>query len=391
MNIQLKEKIKTLPQEVFDFLTSAKSTELNILISSKYQLTLPQIKIFSDLIAQLFLREIPVAGLVESIKQLFGFSETMARQMACDIAGVRLLVVVDWLNADVAGLISSWGGDSARYQSYTEIQRQAVIKEAEWLAKELAEPAEETSRFADEDVDWEDREAKMKDLFSSHMMEMLQSDDETLLSDINESIFHLIFNIREGIKDELANLLLNNQEVLTNQRIVVDGRQVDATVANWLAYFISQKGSALFDAVTLSDFITNSPNAKFLDLDEKKLLSNLLIVYRNLKFFPDSLPSPDPKYWMIFPVTIPEEPIAKTVGVEANQAIIGLTGALPVAPMAQPKIFPKTVQSSPEEEEQKALRDSQIAEAESLLERYPAGSLERLALEEELTKLRQQE
>jgi len=385
MNIQLQEKIKTLPKEVYDFLTSVASTDLNILVSSKYHLTLPQIKTFSDLIAQLFLREIPVANLVDEIKRIFGFSELVARQMACDIAGVRLLVVVDWLGADVAGLINSWGGDSAKYQSYTDIQSQAVVKEAEWMKKQLAEPIEPLDNFEDEDADWEDREQKIRDLFTANMVEVLNSEDDAFLSEINEYIFHFIFNVRESIKDEFVALLFNNQEVLTAQRIVLDGKQVDATIANWLAYFISQKGSALFDAVALSDFLTNSPNAKFLDFDEKKLLSNLLQVYRNLKFFPDSLPSNDPKYWMIFPVAIPEEPISRVASAEEAT---DLTRPIPPMSLAKPKVFPKVVTTTPEEEANQALKDSQIKETETLLARYPEGSLERLALEEELTQLR---
>jgi len=43
----------------------------------------------------------------------------VARQLACDIAGVRLLAVVDWLGRILPGLIRSWGGDPAKYQSYT--------------------------------------------------------------------------------------------------------------------------------------------------------------------------------------------------------------------------------------------------------------------------------
>lgn len=386
MNDQLKAKTKTLPPEIYAYLDSFKSDELNVLIINKYNFDLLQLRAYYDLLAQLFLKEIPVANLVETIKQLFNFNDIVARQLACDIAGVRLLVVVDWLGVDVAGLISSWGGDPAKYQSYTDIQHQAIPREAEWVAQQLAEPPEIADEpEEDEDADWADREKKIKEFFTSNLVEMLRLDDDLLLNDFNKYVFHLMLNVREEIKDELVNLLLNNQEVLTSQRIVVDGRQADPTIANWLAYFISQKGSAIFDAVTLSDFMTNSPNAKFLDFDEKRLLSSLLQVYRNLKFFPESLPSNDPEHWMIFPVTIPEEPIGKNIGAEGK---VDLTRPLPIISVSKPKVFPKTVTTTPEEEAQAKLKAQQLAETETLLARYPEGSLERLALEEELNKFK---
>lgn len=228
----------------------------------------------------------------------------------------------------------------------------------------------------------------MKDFFTNDLVEMLGLDDDYTLAEVNHDIFHLILNVRETIKDELVNILLNNQEVLTSQRIVLDGKQVDATVANWLNYFISQKGSAMFDTLTLSDFITSSPNAKFLDFDEKRLVSNLLMVYRNLKFFPESLTSPDPKHWVIFPVSSVEEPLTKTVDSEANE-VIDLTEPTLTVPVAKPKVFPKApAPLTPEVEAKEALKAEQIAETEALIARYPSGSIERMALEEELDKLR---
>lgn len=379
MNDQLKIKIKSLPPQIYAYFDSLKADDLNVLISEKYKLDLPQLRAYYDLVAQLFLREIPVANLPEEIKHIFGFSELVAHQMACDIAGVRLLVVVEWLGADVAGLINSWGGDASKYQVYTELQRQAIPKEAKWVAEQLAGPPELMDEIIEEgEASWEDREKKIKEYFSSNLVEILSSEDEEVLAELNNFIFHLILNVRESIKDELVNLMLNNQEMLTSQRIVLDGRQVDPTIANWLAYFISQKGGNIFDAVALSDFITNSPNAKFLDFDEKKMLSNLLRAYRNLKFFPDSLQSSNPQYWMIFPVTIPEEPLVKEEAVDLTSSI----------PIVKPKVFVQPVSLTPEEEAKLALKNQQIKETEALLARYPIGSLERLALEEELAKLK---
>ncbi len=366
MNNYLQEKIKTLPADIEAYLTSIKSDELNVLIAQKYDLTLPQVRAFADLVPQLYLKEIKPQNLVEEIKHIFGFSDHVARQMACDIAGVRLLIIADWLQADIAGLIKSWGGDPARYQSHVNAQQKAVVREAKWLAEQLAEPV--IPDYEAESLDTEEQLAKIKNLFAQNLVAALSLDDNYLAGEVNDMIFYLIANVREELKDELANAMLSNNEKLTGQKITVNGKPAEPTIANWLAYFFQQKGSDMFDALALSDFITNAPEAKNLSAEEKRRLSNLLMVYRNLKFFPDSMVSNNPSDWFIFPLTAEEASLTKP-------ATQGAAPASQPAPSVAPSVW------RPDAE-------AQIAELTAMAARYPEGSLERLALEEEIAKLR---
>jgi len=371
MNNILQEKIKQLPQPVYDYLTSLKAADLNVLINEKYDLNWEQIKAFSDLVARLFLKEIPVANLVEEIKQLFGFSDLVARQLACDIAGVRLLVVDEWLGQNIAGLIAAWGGDPARYQKHLAVQQRAVVREAEAEAAAMKEPLDEGP--TEEEIDWQERQDKIKELFESQLVPAWRLQDNHLLREVNGEILYLLSGeAGTDFRNDLTNLLLNNREMLSSQRLVLEGKQVDPTVANWLAYWLRQQGSQMFDAVALSDFVATSPNAEPLDDEERQLLVNLLLTYRNLKFFPESMPGDDPKYWQIFPLLSEEEPLAAAPP----------DGAPPT--VARPLTEPQVSQIKP-----LAVPDNQLAQLQALATQYPAGSLERLAVEEEIAKLRQ--
>jgi len=383
MNNYFLQKIKSLPAEVEAYLTSTKGDNLNVLIVEKYRLNLAQIRSYADLLASLFLKETPVSSLVEEIKHIFGFSENVARQMACDIIGVRLLVVVDWLGGDLVGLIKSWGGDPNKYISHVEAQKKAIVSEAKWLEEQLAEPVVE--EIMDEEIDWADREQKIKEIFANDLVSVLGLNDRHLIGEINNDIFYLLSNIRETIKDELASIMLNNNEMLTSEKIVLDGKQAEPTIANWLAYFLSQKGSTMFDSLALSDFITNSANAKSLDIGEKKLLTDMLAVYGNLKFFPISMGSNNPDDWHIFPLPPVEEEDENITPQSQNQESSYYDQ--PIQAPAETRFeSPTEIPEQPKVLSQET--EAQIKELQEMAERYEANSLERLALEEEIVKLR---
>src|SRR3989339_772390 len=101
------------------------------------------------------------------------------------------------------------------------------------------------------------------DLFQENLVDVLQFDDQDLLYDLNDDIIDII------VYDNI---------------------------------FIKQYGSGFFDNVTLSRYITFSENVKKLDENEKNLVKKLLQLYRNLKFFPDSMKDIPVDDWEIVPI-----------------------------------------------------------------------------------------
>ena len=75
--------------------------------------------------------------------------------------------------------------------------------------------------------------------------------------------------------------------------------------------FIKKNGSGIFNNLVLIEYLVNSDNAKKLDNKEKELLKKLLLLYRNIKFFPESMPDDNGESWEIIPVSKKEENFVK--------------------------------------------------------------------------------
>ncbi|MFH1662107.1 MAG: hypothetical protein ABIA02_03355 [Candidatus Falkowbacteria bacterium] len=172
---------------------------------------------------------------------------------------------------------------------------------------------------------------------------------------VNSRIFYILSRDL-NFKKELEKALYKNLEKLTHKEFILDGKPRTPSIKNWLVDFIKHNGAGMFDNLALSQYIINSSNAKKLDDDGKKLLKKLLMLYRNLKFFPESMPSDDGSSWEIIPVEDKEE----------------LSKARTVSKPVIDKIDKK---------------ESEVDELKKMLENYPEGSLERKAINEEIAKV----
>jgi hypothetical protein len=79
---------------------------------------------------------------------------------------------------------------------------------------------------------------------------------------------------------------------------------VPPTVANWVQDYIQHNGSSLsdFDALKLSAYLGSSSNVRSLSLPEKDRIRKLIRLYRNLKFFPESMEGKEIMGWDFFPL-----------------------------------------------------------------------------------------
>lgn len=189
------------------------------------------------------------------------------------------------------------------------------------------------------------------ELFKEFLVDTLKIEDASLMEELNDDLVDNITD-NEKFKKDLENALYNNQEKLTRKEFILDGKPARPTIANWLKDFLQKVGSGRFNNVILTQFVTNSENAKKLDDKERKILGDMLELYRNLKFFPESMAHLPPERWEIIPTAQPKEEIKREV-----------------APL-------------PKGEKEKELR-----RLREIAEQFPAGSLERKAVEEEIEKL----
>ncbi len=144
------------------------------------------------------------------------------------------------------------------------------------------------------------------DIMKNNLLEILQTNSLNANLSLNRGFIYLLFNV-EDFKSDAISIIKNSQSLIGKENIKLDDREVAPTVSNWLRSFIKEEGAELFDDLTLAKYLDRSPNAKKLKSDEKKLLSSLLIFFKNINYFPESMRNTLPENWQIFPFEVEQE------------------------------------------------------------------------------------
>jgi len=321
----IKEKLNQLPQEIKDVIDSDLDFELNGEICNKFDLTGERASKNGHLVARLLMKDLPLVGLMVEIKKLFSFDSGKAKSMATDVIGKRLLVFDDYFSGEASKQIQALGGQVKSYQS--DISRQQkVISEAEAKQKQEDQEASASeikpTAEAIKSVPSDDKAEKnaAPEIFEKRILDFLIAEDDDLKIMINNysDILMVLVSEDKDFKKDLEDALYVNHQTLTEKNIFVSSKSVKPTVANWLKDFIDKNGTAYFDEVKLSEYVTNSNNAKKLSKKEKELLGKLLHLYRNLKFFPQSMGNRPMEQWELIPLGM--EIGQKKVGLDRNDS-----------------------------------------------------------------------
>lgn len=385
------EQQKQLSAEAAAYLGSSKGDDLSLLITRKYDLDGRQLQLFVSLLSRLYLKTVLLDNLPAAIVKLFGFDQTRARQMACDIAGARLLAAEPWFDNRVAELIIAWGGRPEKYDKHVAAARQALIKERTAAEAEAVAVAQETAApVEDDDVEapaegseafWRWQAASLEQLLASQLGPTLALDDTWLVAEINQYLVYLLSDRGADYALKLTNLLLASEELLTPEQLLIDGRLLPATVGHWLRDFIAKKGSGSFDTISISDYVTNSENGRKLKIADRDKVAGLLAVFARLKFFPENQVSDDPADWQIFSAPWPP----RSPAAESDEVTPPPTAEPNVAPLIT--VEPAALTIGPPTPP--PVSDRQLAHVfalQKMLAEAKPGSLEYLAIEEELRK-----
>ena len=238
-------------------------------------------------------------------------------------------------------------------------------------------PTDEADDLANVDLtnlDLVKRKEILNDTFAN-LVGVLKEDSE--YGDLNLMLIQT-FQGDDTFEDELVDKLYNNQELLTNKFLLVDGKETAGTIANWLKDFIKENGSDYFDSLVLSKYLSLSLNPKTLPEYEKNLVKKLLKLYRNLVFFDESTNGLPMSAWEIFP----------------NDEATTLEPELETSPAESDFI----VKDEPKKEEPKIevpapidvpapAEISPADELQTLLKQYQPDSLEYKAISEELKRI----
>lgn len=152
------------------------------------------------------------------------------------------------------------------------------------------------------DLDENDRNKKIIDIFSENLLKQFYfSVDVNYLLQLNAIIFESISS-DESFIEKIKRLFLESNEVLTSKKITIKEKIENATISNWIKDFVTENGSDMFSPIVLAKYLISSKNVALLDDTEKQLLRQVLKMYRNLFFFPESMGNANYIDWEIFPI-----------------------------------------------------------------------------------------
>jgi hypothetical protein len=422
-------EIKKLPSEVQDVLMSSFGASINLEISKKYNLDDSQANLFIDFTNDLYLKNLKIDNLEGKIISDLKLSADQAHSLALDIAGLKLLVADDYFKGEILNYLAKNNGDLTSYGQKVMEEKVAIEKEKKEELDLEEEPLNEGSdkeikksnekslenransrldELNDQVRSLEFIEGEKKSaisLFRENLLDTLNSpaDFEEVIQEYNESLIDLLHDV--DFKKDLENALYSNQEQITESRIHLEGREVDGTVSNWLKDFIKTNGSEFFSGVALAQYLSNSANIKNISPLEKHLISQLLKLYRNLSFFPDSMGNLPTSSWQIVPFDrmtqervalkmVPpiETPVAKPIFKPNLTPKTPIKEVIKETPVTQP-IITKAIEeslnnapinnvSAPVDSSENIL--DEITELNKEIANYPENSLEYRALKQEI-------
>ena len=387
-------EIKKLAPEIQDILSSSFGTAINTEIIAKYQLDSNQAGLFIDFINDLYLKVLKIDNLENRIISALKLNSDSAHSLTLDIAGLKLLVADDYFKGEILNFLSKNNGDLTGYGKRVMEEKAALEKEkAAYLEDEkplgpivnkvvdnkVANKSKDNFLNLDDDSvsNFKEEEEEKKAavlLFKEDLIDVLEVPDDfkNVIADYNETLIDLLHD--EEFKKNLENALYSNQEKIGENRISINDHEADETVANWLKDFIKINGSELFSGVVLAQYLSGAANTKKLNPAEKHLLSQLLKLYRNLAFFPDSMENLPLENWQIIPFEV------RNSGKEVPRAASGNISTAT-------KSLKKTI-SQPDNISDKPNITAELQELQTQLLVYPENSFEYKALKQEIVRFR---
>lgn len=205
-------------------------------------------------------------------------------------------------------------------------------------------------------------------LFKKHLVVGIKMIYVDLLEVLKVRISFLPLPDRDEYKKQIIIIILENQEKITRENIDLNGKKVGSTISSWLKDYNSVLGTGARSNLEQSKyFIRNRNFTKLSDL-EKLELKELFSIYEYLKRSSMTLE-----------------------GNEDDEIIEGLDGKTYI--LKDGKIVDESFYKGKKEVGSKKLsipktqEERNLEELKEMLNQYPAGSLERKVVEEEIAKL----
>lgn len=302
---QFSDKFELLPDEAKLYFSSELSGQAVLNLAKEYKVENDQIY---SLVFLAVNSDFDMGVLKERIKkmELTGIS---AKKLWLDFLGYILLPIENSLELKFPGKIKiekeieRLGTNPLRYAKQKDAFIDLIDDENVRLLEELIASFEAS-------VDIKEEEDYVTDILKNDLLSIFKTSSLSANTALNRGFIYLLFNA-EGFKESALRIIMSSQSLIGKNNILMDGREVAPSVANWLKNFIKEKGSDMFDDIVLAQYLDNNNGAKQLSQEEKEILSSLLRFYKNINFFPESMQNIAPDKWQIFPFEVPIDSISQ--------------------------------------------------------------------------------
>jgi|GEM_PF-3154084 hypothetical protein len=138
----------------------------------------------------------------------------------------------------------------------------------------------------------DEKKLALRGVFEKKLITLLKNETEVILI-TNNLLYSIIqqelVDENKVFEKELSEIVYNNREKIASDPLKIDGKEYPGTVANWIRDFINKNGTGYFSEMQLSEYLVNSKNTKRLEKEEKDLVKNILVLYRNLTYLTESI------------------------------------------------------------------------------------------------------
>lgn len=177
---------------------------------------------------------------------------------------------------------------------------------------------------------------------------------------------------RDSFKEKIRRILIENKEFLTKNKLTIGQKEFSPTVGNWLKDYIAFLGTKSMNSIEKSKYFLSSGNFKNLSDIEKLKVEQLIYFFEKIKLSSATIEGLEED----FPVTLP----SGEIGVYSK-------GAIEKIPFSISKDL-REITSKKSIDVDLKQEESEIKGLKKIEGEFKDGSLEKEALEEEITNKR---
>ncbi|MFA6422271.1 MAG: hypothetical protein WCV92_02650 [Candidatus Buchananbacteria bacterium] len=294
----LKIKFKDFEKEVEVWFTSSAVDAFIHKISDLYHVDYDGLW---DIVIMLIENDFFIGSIEKDIAKKFNVDQYAANDISKDLIGMIFYPIAQYIKEfyDIEAELKSRNSSGGAYAAYT--QRCALIIDGvaqEYLINQIE--IYQKQGLLPEEID------EIKSIFKNSLVDLLRVQASESIAILNANVIFVLHN-KHTFKEELLRIILQNQEILTTQQFKLEGKTVSATIENWLKDFTIKNPANALDNIAISDYMVSSSNTSLLSEKEKKLVNNLLLLYRNIKGFPQFFAKMPIEQWQIIPIEFKEE------------------------------------------------------------------------------------